>query len=376
MKIFKKYQKNIKEDISEVKTSKLGYFLLILMVIFGLTAGNTILRDLSRIPKRPIPPSYCISGISKYSLKNIQTMPRCNFNEIDKKFEIDKIYQEILPDLSKLVNLNKQISTNYSLISKQQNERDKILREYDVSLQEKMAKEQKIIDKDDLKLRVTNIDKNIEVFNDEIRKLTVERDNLANLLSSKVTELQYRYNNAQKKYDRDVSIYKVKIFFIQFLFVLPLFIFVFRYYLKLKRENSKYTIIWTAINITVALLLAKILLIFIWMILPKNIFKLILSFINKIPFIKYVIYYVAIGIIFSFFGGLVYYIQKKIFSVKAVSYRRFKNKECPGCGFTIYKDSLFCPNCGNSLYEICPSCNEETLRNLKFCQKCGSEKSR
>jgi len=55
-----KNSQNSYEEISEKKTSKLGYIFLIMMVVFVIGTGEKIFSDLKKIPERPTPPSYCI----------------------------------------------------------------------------------------------------------------------------------------------------------------------------------------------------------------------------------------------------------------------------------------------------------------------------
>ena len=66
------------EEVSEKKTSKLGYLLLTIMVIFIIIAGQTVFRDLRRIPERPDRPTFCVHIVTDANLKDIMHLPAFN----------------------------------------------------------------------------------------------------------------------------------------------------------------------------------------------------------------------------------------------------------------------------------------------------------
>ncbi len=384
MYLFKKNKKNQStvnntitedyEEISEKKTSKLGYILLIIMSFFIISVAQTIFSDLKKIPTKPISPSRCITTIiNSNSLYNLTYKNKCYFHDIDKKFNLDKKYKEILPQLEKIISLNQQISTNTSQINNLNREIDNLNNDYNLSLQEKIAAEQGIMDKEKIKLVIEDKKNKLTNLNKEKLNYEQQRQKIINFITPQINTLSKLYNQTLE-YNKDKSAYyNFKVFLLMLLFVLPFFAFSVYYYLKLKKKNSPYTIIFTAIAGSSAILFIQVILNFLYKILPKEWLIRIFDFFMTIPFLRYIIYYGSVILIILLFGGLVYFIQKKVFHPSKVAIRRLKENKCPNCSFALKSSFVFCPKCGQQIKTRCPYCNQLKFRHLSHCPHCGKK---
>lgn len=373
-KVYKNSQ-NSYEEVSEKKTSKLGYILLIIMVIFIIGVGETIFSDLKKIPEKPISPSYCILS----SVSNLENLTYLNcpnysgFSEIDKKFKLDAKFNSIKPQLQKISSLNKGIRSNEKEIRNLENDIQRLSKDYDLSLQEKMAGENVIMDKSGIKNQITNSRSQISSFKNKISSSEEQRNLIISQITSSVYSLKQSYNEAQDYYQTKKAWYKFKIFLLTLAFVLPFFAFSIYFYLRLKRKNSPYTIILTAVTTAFSILFLQVIGVFLYDILPKEWLGRIFKFFWELPFLRYVIYYGSVILVIGLFGGIVYYIQKKVFDPAKVAIRRLKDNKCPGCSFVLDSHHNFCPNCGLQLKEKCENCGNLKIRYLSHCPNCGKK---
>jgi len=375
-KQFYKNSQNFYEEISEKKTTKLGYIFLIIMVIFIIGVGETIFSDLKIIPKKPIHPSSCILEISMINLENLSYLD-CptygGFNEVDKKFGLDTKFNNIKPELQKISSLNENINSNEREIRNLENSIQRLNKDYDLSLKEKMADEDNIMDKSGIKNQIINSTSQIRSLNSNSTSLKNQRNSLISQITSSIKSLKQSYNEANDYYLTISAWYEFKVFLLTLVFVLPFFILSIFFYFKLKRKNSPYTIILTALTTAFSILFLQAIGVFLYDILPKEWLYRIFRILLKMPFLRYIIYYSSVILIIGLFGGIVYYIQKKVFDPVKVAVRRLKNKKCPGCSFVLDSDHNFCPNCGLQLKEKCENCGNLKIRYLAYCPYCGKE---
>ncbi len=370
-----KNSQNSYDEISEKKTSKLGYIFLIIMVIFVIGIGQTIFSDLRQIPERPISPSNCIiSSVSNLeNLREVRCPYRGDFNEVDKRFGLDRKFNNIKSELQNLSSLNQSINTNNRSISESEQRIDKLNKDYDLSLQEKIADEEAIMDKTAIKSEISNLRNQIITLERKITSLKNQRDSLISQLSSSVKSIEQSYEEALDHYLTVKAWYKFKVFLLTLIFVLPFFVFSLFFYLKLKKKDSPYTIILTALTTAFSILFLQVVLVFLYDILPKEWIERIFELFSNLPFLRYIIYYGSIILVIGLFGGIVYFIQKKVFDPTKVAIRRLKDEKCPGCSFTLDSDYNFCPNCGLQLKEKCQHCEKLKIRYLTHCPNCGKE---
>lgn len=359
------------EEISEKKTSKLGYFFLVLMVVFILIVGQTILRDLKQIPESPISPSKCILN----NLENLDTLANsfCNsFNILDKKFNLDTKYNEIKPDIDEIISINKNLNSNKQEIQAQESRLEQVNKEYDLSLQEQIADEEKpILPKPQIKNDISDLTASITDLEQKNKSLETQKQALLSKISPQVEELNRRYDDANNHYEDVKAWYNIKVFLLTIIFVIPFFALSLYLYLRLKKKNSPYTIILTAAAFTFAILFLQVILTFLYDILPKEWLSRIFSFFMEVPILRYIIYYLSVIMVVGIFGGFVYYIQKKVYDPAKVAVRRLKENKCPGCNFNLDSKYKFCPKCGTVLKEKCENCGDLKIRYLTHCPNCG-----
>ena len=364
-------KKETYSEISEKKTSKLGYLFLITLFIVLIILGQTVFQDIGRIPHRPKAPCY---GISSYlnNLKSITQRPTCAFNELDRQFKLDTFVTALQPDVDTTITFNRNILNNNNLIRSNGTKLNTMLRTYNLSLQETIANEDALLDKPEIKREIVSLrDANVRLKS-QIRELTIKRDDLVKTLKPALQELSKAYSKALDLYKTRVSFYYLKIFLLKLLFILPFFLVFLRLYMKYKKKDSPYTVIITSVFFASTILFLQIVLMFLYEILPKQWFARIFKVLMSSPLLKYVIYYGAVLFVIFILGGIVYFIQKRIYDPQRVALRHLRGKRCPGCSFDLNLSERFCPHCGRQIKEECSHCSNLMYKDLASCPFCGS----
>ncbi len=342
------------EEVSEKKTSKLGYLLLTIMVIFIIIAGQTVFRDLRRIPERPDRPTFCVHIVTDANLKDIMHLPAFNVTEIDKKFGLDKKIDKIKPALEEIVDLNVKINDINNQIYLKEEQLKNIRETYGLSLLETIAEEEKaLIDKPDIRDSIISLRSDIVSLNQQVRAYGRQRDVKISNIETELVLLRQLYDEAYVYYQDKHDGYELKVFILLILFVLPLFLVSIYLYLKFKRINSPYTIILTAVLTAVSILFIQVVLLALFKVLPAEWLERIFEVFRHVPFLRFIVYYGSVILIIVIFGGIVFYIQKKVFSAKSIVMRRLKNNKCPGCSLELNGMYNICPMCGYKLKEKC-----------------------
>lgn len=171
------------------------------------------------------------------------------------------------------------------------------------------------------------------------------------------------------------------------IFVLPLLIFFGYFYRRAKRKQLaqiEYNPVVKIISAHIALILALPLVWYtlglIYHVLPKTLLKRLIEFLVEIGLLS-LLNYVAILLVVLFFGGLIYWIQKRTLKQK-MAVKKTKNykkliswSQCFECEYKIDYTKPFCPFCGESLHEECASCGEKMNVHERFCSSCGKAKA-
>jgi hypothetical protein len=360
------------EEITEKKTSRLGNVVLIILVIFLFIIGQKVFSDVRGIPEEPVHPAFCTQTYSDIDLLKDRNYARtCNFTETDRKFNVEQNFRDVEPQIKNIILLNKEISGIKNQINSSERELDRLLGKYDVSLQEKIAIEEPILDKPVIKATVASLNEKIASLNQELVVQTQERDNKLNTIKPKLLVLESSYEQAMDYYKNKMAWFNFIVFLLKLVFVLPLFGLSLFYYFKLKKKNSPHTIIAASVLTAASILFAQIVLIFLYEILPMEWLIRIFIEIMEIAVLKYIIYYGIALLAVAIFGGIVYYIQKKVFDSKKVAIRRLKDNKCPNCSFSPISSYDFCPKCGKRLKEECPNCGKMKIKDLPYCPFCG-----
>lgn len=394
------------EEISEKKTSKLGYLLLILLVIFLIIIGQRVFSDIKNIPQKPTAPNSLMETYTDTeSLKNLlfpptyrkdqimqmkAVMPENSvplvddtfdtnniegpiFGEIDKKFGIEENFENIDQKIYGIILLNRDIKTLDNQLEEKSSELNALLLKYNITLQEIMADEKGLFDKPTIKNSIILLDSEVSFLERTISEKEAERDAQINQIKPTLTHIKDSYKLATEYYKDREAYYNLWVFLLKLLFVMPFFGISLFYYFKLKKKNSPYAIIATAVFFASAILFLEITVIFLEQILPMEWLKRIFKIFLDIAALKYVLYYASSLLVIIIFGGIVYFIQKKVFDKKRIAIRRIKEGKCPSCSFMIERAYEFCPKCGNELKENCQNCGSRKIKDMPFCQICGKK---
>lgn len=381
------------EEIDAKRTSKLGYFFLILMVLFGVLQGQNFLGALTNSVTQPELNSYCLSQLAQYAkvdptkqgLSDVDrsyyygtngyygnTAPECVFSTREKELTLDSAYAKILPLRTEIATVETSIQTLQQQIYAAEQQKQNTVKEYDVSLQEKMANTQNpVFDQNGLQSAIVSADAYVNGLNTELGAAIARKQTLENSIVKSVAPYKSAIQKALDQYAHDLVVYQFKQFLLSLFFILPLFVFTWRFYNSAKDGRSEYAIIWGGALATVSIMLAEILLVFVYQILPQGILQAIFSFLEAFQILWAVLYWLGFILVPLFFGFLIYLIQKKFYNKRAVMMRALKNEHCPNCSLKINHTMNNCPVCGYRLKVKCTSCGAMSMDGGSFCQECG-----
>ena len=360
------------EEISEKRTSRLGNIFLAILVLFLIIIGQKVFSDVKDIPERPVRPSSCVTRYSNINtLKNSIHFSTCTFGEIDQKFGLDQNFEKVSPEIENITLLNRQIRDIQNVINLREEGLDQLLKKYNISLQEVIAGEQPLLDKPEIKASIISLNNEISSLNQDLADKIQMRDRNIVAVSPVLGVLNNSYKDALDYYKKKLAFYNLAVFLLKLLFVLPLFAASLHFYLKLKKKNSPYTIIASSVLTAASILFLQIVLLFLYQILPMEWLRRIFKALMDIPALKYIIYYGTALLVIAIFGGIVFYIQKKVFNPKKVAIRRLKDNKCPNCSFSLNPSYNSCPKCGRQLKEKCSNCGQLKIKDLPYCPFCG-----
>ena len=365
------------EQLSEVKTSKLGYLLLTFMAIFIFVVGQLVFYDIADTIDEPIAPEYCVKNITenykdrmewdcgpKYIYWAHESVGRRSGSSVYSQ------YQALEPKLQELFLVNRNLNKQQLILNREQDTLNEYRSDYDLSLQESIAVIEPILDQQSQQEGVIKSKQSLSSVRSQFAKLKEQKEALVQELQPQIQALAQAFEQAQEEYKTAMVWYRLKVGLLQLLFVLPLFALTLRYYFKLKRKDSPYTLIFTAITGALAALLLQVVLGFLYYVLPKNFITRIFEFLLEVPVLRFILYYGSIILVIALFGGIVYYIQRRIFDPRKVAIRRLKDSKCPGCTFTINLQDNYCPNCNLEIRVKCAGCKQYRNKFLNFCQNC------
>lgn len=376
--------KNQSYGETEQKTPKAGYILLIIMFVVSLYFGWRALDDLGNVPRKPELLSRCAASFITYTWEDYgrypspeyiyapavepyefsyppkQEKPECVFSSFEVAYGVPVIFEKRKSQDLALFNAELDLQKVNRTI-------DDLERQYNLGLQERIAEEQR-------KLYPV-----LEIQN-QLAGLRGERTDLENRISAIRAELKPLddelktvYLDVMRDYRSAWRWYEFKVFLLELLFVLPIFWFVFQVYRKLLLRHSPYTIIWTALLGVVAVLFARILLVWFWDLFLARVLEEIWDYIRNIALLRSLVFYGGMFLSIAVFGGATYFLQKHIFDPKRVAMRRLREKKCPRCQASLDLAQTFCPNCGMRIREACSSCGKLRFAGMRFCEHCGKE---
>jgi hypothetical protein len=377
------------EEISEKKTTKVGYFFLILMIIFLVSAGQMVFMDLKRIPDRPANISDCANRLASildvktqrssyyydgyYGNRNKLTSG-CTFSAHEREVSINDSYRAVESYVNEYYNLGSNLKNFEDQLSRAQRDRNKNVQNYDVSLQERQANVESLYEDSAMRQQLSSSDMQISSLTSQISSLKSQRSALVSKIRTAIPTYESQYKKALELREKAYTWYKFKIFLLKVLFVAPFFGVSLYLYFRLKRKDSQYTIIAGGVLGASGILLLQVIFILLYEIIPPEVIDAIVALFTQSALLRYVLYYGSIILVVALFGGVVYYIQKKVFNPQAVAIRHLKDHKCPKCSFVLDQGVNYCPRCAYQVREKCPHCDQDRYREMPCCQWCGSKR--
>ena len=379
------------EEIDAKRTSKLGYFFLILMVIFGVWQGNNLLSSIQETVDRPLPNTRCTEELAGYlNDKTDYTTSyyygnygyetsECQFTEREIRSGLPTLYTQVKPQLQALSAQNEEISRLNRAIEDTEYRRRTTIDEYQAALVEDIAN--KAVGPQGNVLSTSGAGSGIQNTEDDLRtyrsQLAAAENTKANLEQKILTLVN---NNASilkavaAAYEKEMKLYELAIFLVSVILIVPLFYFSWRKYSASRERRSEYAIIWGGVVATFGIMTAQVLLVFVYEILPHQILEAIFTFLSGFAILWTLLYWLAFILVPAFFGFLIYLIQKKFYNQRAVMMRALKNGHCPHCSLKILPTMNNCPVCGYHLKTKCETCGNMSLHGGGFCEVCGSRR--
>lgn len=389
------------EEISEKRTTKVGYFLLFLMGLFIVIIGQTIFSDIGRIPDQPEGLSSCsrefamlldrrwvdapITNTDVYAtgydvvMNSFQmddlTNQQCRFSRYEETSGAAATLRAAYPDLKRYYALEGPISRVERDLNALKPERTLKQEAYDISLQERQAGiPTPVMDPEQAGTSLKADTQAVMKLESERKALLSEQAAILDAIGRTASGFEAERQQAKELYLSDYNWYRVKVFLLSLLFILPLFLYALKRYFVWKREDSPYTIIMGALLGAFSVLLLQVVGMFLYEIIPRRIIQLLIEFFTQFAFLRYVLYYGSVLLVIALFGGIVYYIQKTVFSKEAVALRALKDRKCPTCSFAIDLSMKHCPKCGHRLQSECASCHGLRFEDLPVCHQCGARR--
>ncbi len=389
--------KSIKGDLLNFKDeplSGLSVVLLIILDIFIFT--NVMIGVESETAKVPRVSYYYPSDCSKH-FKEVQTSYK-GFSHYRYGQSRAKHLRPHLSDYCKeldakieLFSLTEPFKKNLALIEEienkqRQNKRrlNEISKQYNTRLFERIAQ---MPNNKALKSAKGEYDALVQ----DNKSLEQQLAKISPLKHMKGYEAYAQYVKANKKaFEEEKEAYRFwqpfKAYGHMLIFILPLLLFFGFFYQRAKRKalmqqeyNPVVKIISAHISLILALPLFWYTLTLIYHVLPKTLLKRVIEFLVDIGLIS-LLNYISILLVVLFFGGLIYWIQKRTLRrkqavVHAKNYKKLVSwSQCFSCEYKIDYTKPYCPFCGVKLHEKCGACGHEMIIHEAFCSQCGEKK--
>jgi len=388
--------KTIKNDLLSFKNEPLTGLSIVLLIILDIFIfSNVMIGVRGETAKVPVISKYfpydCIKHFKKVQVdydsfsvygythsKVAHLRPHLNeyCKELDLKIEAFSLSEAFKNNLK----LNKDI--NHKL-SKNKRRLEQISNAYNTRLFERIAQMQN-------NTELTNAKNEYDSINFDNKALKDELALIAKVSSLNGFNAYVKYLSETKEaFMKDKASYMFwqpfKEYAHMLIFILPLLLFFGFWYGRAKKRellqkeyNPVIKIISAHISLILALPLFWYTLTLLYHVLPKTLLKNIIEFLVEIGLISLLNYF-AIALVVLFFGGLIYWIQKRTLAKKG-SLKFVKNyksfvalSQCFDCGYKIDYTKPFCPFCGVGLHEECASCKGKINKHEDFCSGCGKK---
>ncbi len=387
---FGKIRKNLTNIGNKEPLNFISILLIIALdvfVIVNLFSGLDVqVRQLTS-PGEKVPWS-CLSYLDNTTLLPDQVMSIVeyghdhDYDELNNKKIISsckEIYKAVdsIRDSIDVKTVSKQIYMVRVDIRKLEQDIQQKENSYDTLLLEAIAKQ-----KTENSITTSTADSvKIEIYNHNKEKniLKQEQDQLENkLMSLGDTKKFFSIIKTNKPiikniYEKEKFWYPIKKYGVKFLFLFPLFlIFWFLYKVRSKREKNISSLIFAHLLIVTAIPIIFGIFEILLDLIPDHLLKDFFQFLESWN-IAVVFNYILIILAILATLGLVYFVQKKLFSKKRTYLKRISKKRCPYCATGLRGNEKSCYKCGERLMVICTKCAQTTHSEGTFCRFCGDK---
>lgn len=375
------------EHTDEKKTTKLGYFLLFLMISLGLAQGQGFIDGVASNIKDPQYFSPCTTYLQGlitsrgaegysgyYGYGDLASFNNCQFSPTEIKFDVPAVVNEAKPLAQGYFNKTKATQDAQTVLYHMQETARSAKDDYSMALSETTANiKTPVFDSTGIKGSV-NLARQAVAEAESILAVAKGNESVARgTLVNFVNANKAPFLAAQASYENTMRLTELFRALLQFVLIAPLFIFALRRYFRSARVGSQFAIIWAGIAVLFALLFAEVLTLFIYRIIPMRLLQELFLFFAQFEFLVTIGRYLLLLAAPVIFGGIVYFIQKRAYNPAAVTMRAYKGRKCTGCSMKITESMRHCPVCGTVLKSVCVSCGKDRIAGLKFCDQCGKE---
>ncbi len=309
------------EELQETETTRGEKILAAAMVGFLLISGIQILNELQQIPDYP------------------------DFGVYELKYGVDIIQQDLFA-----LSEDQRVAFDILDTAKKQYEtadRDYwfAASEYDLMLESGDFNET-------IESRYENARASYETATSIYESSQVYYDDI----NSQMDELRITLNTQQtlawNEHGRALRVYQVKVLVLRLAFTIPLFASSIILFIKVRTRISPYMIHTNVFMAFSSILLAYMILDYLWSALSIITISLIGAALSAIALA---------------------YLKKTIFSNERISRSRLRKQQCLWCGYPLSttSDDEYCRDCGRQVRVKCHSCHTLRSINLPFCQHCG-----
>lgn len=158
---------------------------------------------------------------------------------------------------------------------------------------------------------------------------------------------------------------------VELLFLLPMLIFFFYLYRRsLKKNKELLILIFSHLLVVVSIPIIFEVIRLVLDVIPFHVLADILAILEALNLIviwNYILILLGIGIAI----GLIYFVQKKLFSRERMYLKRIAQSKCYACGTKLTGDKEHCYKCGEKQMINCPNCQKTTYTKGTHCINCG-----
>jgi predicted RNA-binding Zn-ribbon protein involved in translation (DUF1610 family) len=395
--------------INNEPLNKMSLIVIILVDLFILTNVFTGLGDISRWHLSPSEAYPCYSEWDSYRTEkaidkdynfvrkavstknknddpygiytNVNLAQKYNKDTKDRLGTISNICLEYAKNRDKINTPDNQktvtkIDRKQADISKLESANQTIKSQYDSSLLEKIAGQQR--DRSINQVGAEKAKQTLEQNNLKISTLTKETTDLKNILIAKPESAAFisllRDNNKftplKSGYEQASFWYPSIQFGFQFAFLLPLILgaLVINNFAQRRGYGLIALITWHLLVIFLIPLLFKVF----EFLQIGAIFKFFSDIVHALfGSLLFLVSYIYILLVPLVGFGLIKFFQEFVFNSKIQTAKRVQKSECVNCARKIRSIDIYCPHCSTYQLSECQNCHHLTYKDLPYCNQCG-----